>query len=592
MDLLKKFFFTLRYLKPIQIYRRIWVSLARRFFRVGRLVPLSRRAHNLKERLNLDIDAFTFKFLNSERRYPKDAVEWGFSHFLSIKEEVFDKKATLRTEIGDDDLPEKLWRYHLNYFDFLSEENSPFDLKSQKFLVLDWIEKNSDDRYESWEPYPISKRIVNWLLWKRRMEARNELAPDFRELLFRSIYFQCRRLLIDLEYHISANHLLENFKAIFVVTADFLRCEGNRPEMKSVEEWFEFSVKGLTEQIEEQILNDGGHYELSPMYHSMVMHSLRLIIDTVETLRRDPPDLPVSWEKLTDLRKCSSESLDKMATWLRRLTHPDGKIALFNDSNFNGELAFQVAAVEDGDKEFCFLEKSGYFTRRWGAGNYFVMDCGNPSPSFQTGHSHCDSLSYELSIAGNRLVVDTGCGSYQSAEIRNYCRRTDAHNLPLIEGSEQNEIWGSFRMGRRSSVLSVVYDKGACSSATGLRKQSSTGDQSFFCDLKDYRGNIFSRKVAFHSDIIDFEDRLKSRSIDGEFQSLIHLSPETRIDKIESGKISLILGNSRVEIKSANQVTLKETFYYPEFGKCIPNKTMVFRGSESNDVKYSIIIKS
>jgi hypothetical protein len=61
-------------------------------------------------------------------------------------------------------------------------------------------------------------------------------------------------------------------------------------------------------------------------------------------------------------------------------------------------------------------------------------------------------LSYELSLHGQRVLVDTGVSTYEPGPERHYERSTVAHNTLRIDGEEQAEIWASFRVGRRPRV--------------------------------------------------------------------------------------------------------------------------------------------
>ena len=78
-----------------------------------------------------------------------------------------------------------------------------------------------------------------------------------------------------------------------------------------------------------------------------------------------------------------------------------------------------------------------------------ILDCGPIGPDYQPGHGHCDVLSYELSLCGQCVVVDTGASTYEPGPERSYERSTAAHNTVRIDNEEQAEIWASFRVGRR-----------------------------------------------------------------------------------------------------------------------------------------------
>jgi hypothetical protein len=94
--------------------------------------------------------------------------------------------------------------------------------------------------------------------------------------------------------------------------------------------------------------------------------------------------------------------------------------------------------------------ETGYGVIRSGESrSTLILDCGPLGPDYQPGHGHCDVLSYELSLQGQRVVVDTGASTYEAGSERAYERSTAAHNTLRIDGEEQAEIWASFRVGRR-----------------------------------------------------------------------------------------------------------------------------------------------
>jgi uncharacterized heparinase superfamily protein len=97
--------------------------------------------------------------------------------------------------------------------------------------------------------------------------------------------------------------------------------------------------------------------------------------------------------------------------------------------------------------------ESGYgVIRSAEAQSTLIFDCGPLGPDYQPGHGHCDVLSHELSLGGQRVVVDTGVSTYEPGPERAYERSTAAHNTVRIDDEEQAEIWASFRVGRRPQV--------------------------------------------------------------------------------------------------------------------------------------------
>ncbi len=117
------------------------------------------------------------------------------------------------------------------------------------------------------------------------------------------------------------------------------------------------------EQLPEQILPDGGHFELSPMYHAIVLEDLLDVWNLAHAAETALPEFArevQAWEPL----------LQKMRYWLAAMTHPDGTLAHFNDStqgqsastrelgDYAARLGFSpLSALPEG---MTFLKDSGY----------------------------------------------------------------------------------------------------------------------------------------------------------------------------------------------------------------------------------------
>jgi hypothetical protein len=83
-----------------------------------------------------------------------------------------------------------------------------------------------------------------------------------------------------------------------------------------------------------------------------------------------------------------------------------------------------------------------------------VIRAGPHGPDHQLGHAHADLLSFELSRGRERLVVDTGTGTYAAGPERQRLRSTAAHNTLQLDGEELLEAWSAFRTGRRGRARS------------------------------------------------------------------------------------------------------------------------------------------
>jgi len=345
---------------------------------------------------------------------------------------------------------QKLWLYNLHYHDFLL---SPIDTSLKHKIIHQWMKQNPWPQGVGWEPYPLSLRIVNWIKY-----FLSGVHPDACEL--QSLYLQCYSLDKQIEYHLLGNHLFENAKALFFAGVYF--------QTKSSQKWFKKGMSLLKEQLKEQILEDGGHFERSPMYHAIILQGV-LDLYQLCLIAKKPLDLEMKNE-VHDLQQSLYLLIPKMLRWLMCLTHQDGRIAFFNDSTFGvapspsdlylyaESLGFNMPS-EMGD--LVYLENSG-FCRAESKEALILADIGSIGPSYIPGHAHAETLSFEASLKGKRLFVNTGISTYVSGQERLYQRGTLAHNTVAIDGNDSSHVWSSFRVAERAVVYDIeIQDQGA-----------------------------------------------------------------------------------------------------------------------------------
>lgn len=337
---------------------------------------------------------------------------------------------------GDWNSPEfdRLWLYNLHYFDFLNSVPAPDGAEG---VMNRWITDNFPGSGAGWESYPLSLRIVNWI--KRPLKG-----VPLSDLQVHSLAVQVRFLSRRLEYHLLANHLFANAKALVFAGLFF--------EGREATAWLAKGLDILHKELDEQVLEDGGHFERSPLYHTIILEDL---LDLINVDLAYPnviePELVARWK----------DSAYKMLCWLSVMTHPDGRIALFNDADLGTAAApseIAAYAVRLGIKKtppvrapLVRLAESGYFRASSGPLTLFV-DAGPLGPDYQPGHGHADTLSFELSHNNTRIIVDSGVSTYAPGEQRLRERSTGAHNTLEINGCSSSEIWASFRVARRAKV--------------------------------------------------------------------------------------------------------------------------------------------
>src|SRR5690606_41116733 len=103
--------------------------------------------------------------------------------------------------------------------------------------------------------------------------------PNILESLYTELSFLSSRL----EFHILGNHLLENAFALCLGGALF-----------SNGSWHNRAIKILRRELDEQILADGAHFELSPMYHNIIFFRLLELIDR-KSIRLNSSHVKISY---------------------------------------------------------------------------------------------------------------------------------------------------------------------------------------------------------------------------------------------------------------------------------------------------------
>ena len=505
---------TLRYLKPVQVFARLWNKLPRGGVSDRRLeatyetrpktaFPKYYRSWDGK-------DAFTF--LNETHRISA-ALDWNNSSW------------------------KKLWLYNLHYFDCLRQEGKgTAEIDAAVGLMRRWISENPVGRGNGWESYPISLRVVNWIKFFQKLRASGNLpsSADLTEIET-SLAIQVRWLRKRLEYHLLANHLLANAKALvfagwyFGGTEDGITCAGEASG------WLRKGMDIYRRELPEQVLDDGAHFELSSMYHAIILE------DVLDCYNITGSDL---------FRDYAS----RMLVGLELLTGPDGQLAMFNDAADgiaqppavlrDYAIALNIAPSLHGGSNV-----SGYVKLK--AGDWTLLaKCGNIGPDYQPGHAHADSLSFELWKGERKVVSDTGTDRYVVDEERKRQRGTAAHNTVIIDGKDSSEVWAGHRVARRARSRIV-----------------SVSESELVAECRDCNGNIIRRSLLLTSDGLSGTDEVLSfgtggKGTDHEVDVRFHFNLE-----LEGVRLSCIEPEAGVEV-TEEQCLLAKSFGRMAEGRC------------------------
>lgn len=441
--------------------------------------------------------------------------------------------------IGNSDL----WRYNLHYFDDLTARNCEERIKWHRALIARWIEENIPREGIGWESYPTSLRIVNWIKYAL---AGNSMDSDW----IRSLAIQSRWLRKRLEWHLLGNHLLANAKALCFAGCYY--------KGKEAQEWLKQGLDVLIDQLSEQILTDGGHFELSPMYHNIILED---VLDLINLSAAYPNQIPQ--EIINQLKDFSF----RMFQWREIMEPVDGDLAFFNDcargiaapSFLLKGYAARIGLENLGsiEKHQVYLEHSGYF--RWGQGSAVLIgDVGQIGPDYNPGHGHADTLSFELSIGSQRIFVNSGTSAYEDSSERLRQRGTGAHNSVEIDGENSSEIWKSFRVARRAKPFD-------------LRIKKRGGEwHELECSHDGYK-RLKGRNIHCRSWQLEEGRLVVIDKIQGPFMRAVarfYLHPAI---KVKGNALILPNGLNIQFAGEGGEFKIVASTWHPEFGKSIPS---------------------
>ena len=520
------YFHSLRHLRLVQVWWRVSLALGRlRGLDLRLPEAVVFRAPPLVEPVtkHTSWENDSFRFLNQAVRFA-GPIEWNRPGL------------------------EKLWLYNLHYFDWVNQAD--VDPGAAIARITEWVTGNPPASGNGWEPYPLSLRLVNWVKF---LSGRQRVNAGIPVELTNSLFLQARHLDRHLEYHLLGNHLFKNAVALLFAGACFDGAEA--------QSWYARGREILLEQLKEQILPDGGHFERSVMYHAITLEDVLDCVNLLRATGREDDELQARLET----------AARSMLQFLADVLHPDGEIPLFNDAAIGiaprpvdlfdyaerlglGPMPRTVLPVAAKPDFGLYVFHHGDAT--------LLFDAGVIGPDYLPGHAHCDTLSFELSVSGERWIVNAGTYAYTGSERPRF-RGTAAHNTLMIDGAEQHEIWASFRVARRGYPIDVRVDgeQGISAAHTGYRRLPGEP--------------LHRREIRFEDRSIIVSDRIEGRGMHRAVSAL-HLHPDVVPAHMEGHEVICHRAGRTLRIESEGlPIHIEPYDYAPEFGLKIPARRLL-----------------
>lgn len=310
------------------------------------------------------------------------------------------------------------WLHSFNWLPHLAHVNDQNARVKARFLVDGWI-----DEYGSWNSYAwdndiLANRLLNWLqVWPHLLTDDNlsDLAMARRINTVRQL-----------------KRLRGTFKRTPVglsrLKAASALCLGGLLMHDKADGFLNRGLDYLNDEIEAQILPDGGHISRNP---SSSLASLSML----SHLKRSMDEHSID----------AGAILDRAIT---RLTHAipffqasDGGLACFNGGGEDSVSRIkQALKLSPTDPQTFSYGPHVKYQRVAQGHTVIIMDAGQTSPTPFDEDAHLSPLAIEISTGAGRLIVNCGWSEEQPQIWRENLRGTAAHSTLILKNQSAGEL--------------------------------------------------------------------------------------------------------------------------------------------------------
>ncbi len=187
------------------------------------------------------------------------------------------------------------------------------------------------------------------------------------------------------------------------------------------------ALKLLPGEIVRQIRPDGSHVERSP---PALQQALQDLIE-IRTLLQAAQVTPVA---------SLLQAIERTAPALRALRHGDGGLALFNGAREGHAPVIEAVLAQAGRGRVPMALVDGGFYRMAAAKTLLIADFAPPAPPGLDRFAHAGTLSFELSVGKDRMIVNCGGAPSAAGEWRDASRTTAAHSTLIVADTSSADL--------------------------------------------------------------------------------------------------------------------------------------------------------
>ncbi len=302
------------------------------------------------------------------------------------------------------------------------------------------------------------------------------------------------------------------------------------------------ATRKLSEELQRQILPDGGHISRNPGALIELLIDLLPLRQTFAARNVAPPPSLLN-------------AIDRMMPMLRFFRHGDGSFALFNGmSSAPSDLLATLLAYDDSHgTPMANMPHTGF--QRLDAGAMTViMDTGPPPPASVSHDAHAGCLSFELSSGPSRIVINCGMPSTGRDSWRPFARSTLAHSTLACHDTSSCqfvELSAMKRLLKGAPVISGPTNVESYREAVANGLLLTASHNGYLA-----RFGVVHRRVlmiAQDGSRIDGEDTLspapgaRIKGTETDYTLRFHLHPSVKASRLSDGRgVMLVLPNRDV----------------------------------------------
>ena len=417
-------------------------------------------------------------------------------------------------------------------------------------LLCGWVEHNQKWQDLSWRPDILGERLSSWLYCFEFISAKDD---KIKSILLNMAMIQTRHLSRSCA---QAPNDARFFKAIQGLLFAAVCLPG-------AETMLDVSFNLLNKEIDRQVLPDGGHIERNP---SLALELLSRFNQIKALLLAAHIEVPIQLQG----------AIDRIPPMVRAMRLGDGGLAQFNGGYEEKRNFVDTVLADTGvrGKALTSAPHSG-FQRLAGGRTLIIVDTGSPVVSAMQ-NSHAGTLSFEMSVGKDRLVVNCGTASSEGRKWFSAMQATAAHSTLSINNLNSTQFDKS---GTILGPITVECRRSEANGAVWL----DTSHNGFLNRV----GIVHKRKLYLDASGEDFrgEDIIEGSS-SNDYTIRFHLHPNVQASQSQ-GRTSVLLkllkGVGWKFQASGGTIRLQESVYLNGHDEARRSNQIVVSGSLYGD---------